>query len=82
MEGGLVDALIVIWRAFELEIGSYCEGELGVGGGGVGDEDGDQGVGLVEVDGGLEGVGECTLPEGVADVAAVTGLDGNDRLDG
>lgn len=37
---------------------------------------------MVKIDGGLEGAGECTLPEGVADVAAVARLHGEDGLDG
>jgi len=81
-EGGEGNALIVVWCAFELEVGGYWEWKLRVGGRRVDDEDGDQGVGLVEVDRGLEGIGEYTLPESVADVAAMTGLHGEDRLDG
>lgn len=72
----------MVWCAFELEVGGYWEWELRVGGRRVDDEDGDQGVGLVEVDRGLEGIGECTLPESIADIAAVASLHGEDRLDG
>ena len=75
------DALVVGWCAFELEVGSHIERELGIGCRCVDDEDGDEGVGLVEVDGRLECRGKCTLAQQVADVAAVTSLYGDDRLD-
>lgn len=81
-ENGGKNALIVEIRAFELEVGRHNEGKFGIAGRCVDDEDGDQGVGLIEVDGGLEGGRECALPEGVADVAAVAGLHGEDGLDG